>query len=161
MTDQNKTERLVRKIRESIAMDQWQSLGRKKELEAMGLAPELYPRKGKRGQPLKYAMQPSLIENGCDIPIYRDEDIWQLFCKQKWQAGKPVSNSRGKHTNQCACAVADSMGVNVSQIWKRIDRVPKERRKEVELWLLKLLFDEGQVHPKKLKKAIIKLGMDE
>jgi hypothetical protein len=161
MTNKKNHERLAQKIRQSIAMDRWQDLARKEELESMGLAPELYPRTKKRGRPLKYALQPPLTEGRWEIPIYRDEHIWQLFCKQKWQAGKADSNNKGKELNQCAYAVADILKVDVGQIWKRIRKIPKDRRDEIEIWIINMLFDAEKIHPKKLKKAKAKLHIDE
>lgn len=163
MANHTEAKDLAWKIRKSIAMDRWQALGRRTELESMGLAPELY-RRGKRGRPPKYAMQPPILKRGWEAPIYRDEHIWQLFCKQKWQAGKPSTNedkSYGRDLNQCACAVADIVGANVSQIWVRIKRVPKERREEIELWLIKTLLAEGKIHPKKLAKAKVQIKRSE
>jgi hypothetical protein len=139
----------VQKIKESLAERNWREWHRDDELKKLGRAPELKPRV-RKGRPPSYVMQE--MDGQC-FPIGTDRDMCEIYFKQQWQKGLPVTNKNGRDQNECAVGVALVFNISVQQFWSKYNRVPVNDRKAIELRLLKVLIEYGKVSPKKIKKA--------
>lgn len=139
----------VQKVKESLAERNWREWHRDNELKNLGLASELKPRV-RKGRPPSYVMQE--MDGQC-FPIGTDRDICEIYFKQQWQKGLPVTNKNGRDQNECAVGVALVFNISVQQFWSKYNRVPVNTRKAIELKLLRVLIEYGKVFPKKIKKA--------
>lgn len=142
-------------FRHGMAIYRYQELNIKDELIDLKMAPELIGR-SRIGAPPKFMF--NYTERGVRFPVYKEKHIVQLVFKQKWQAGKPFSNTENKELNQCFVAVADLFGMHARQISEKYYSVPEDERKKIERWLVQLLDEHKLIHTKKLNKAKKLLG---
>lgn len=151
MSDKNITEGCHPGFRLGMALERHRELNIRDELIALGRAPEMIDRK-KLGKPPAYTF--NYTDSGVRFPVYKAKHVVQLVYKQKWQAGKPFSNSKaGKELNECFVAVADIFEVHAKTISDKFYSLTRTERTEIEKWLVAILYEQGMVHKKKLNKA--------
>lgn len=150
---------MVKLVRTDIATTHYKDLNDPAPLQGLGIDPKVIKRKG--GRPPARTYQENPFDGGDPIPVYTNEQIVELVFKQKWQGGKPFSNSAGYDYNECFYRVADNLKCNASQIAEKWKRVPKQQRDKLEVWLVRLLYEHEAIHKSKLKKAKRKLGIIE
>jgi len=136
MTNNDTDETIGDKIRRSIAIREYQLLNDSAKLIQLGIDPKSVKRKP--GRPRKH--------------LHPDERVVQLVIKQKWQAGRPFSNTGGDSENQCFVKVGENLGMNVRDIRESYYNVPETRRKEIEKWVYKILEEHGLLSSNKKSK---------
>ena len=124
-------------IRRSLAIGRYQRFNDRTGLDDLGISAQSIKRSG--GRPPKTPQS--------------NEDIVELVYKQKWQAGKPFSNTYGGDLNECFVGVADAQSLSVTQVREKWSAVSPARRKAIESWLVALLKKHKKIHPSKKKKS--------
>lgn len=147
---------LVDTVKREIAITHYLRFGDDELLKREGISPRSLKRP--EGRPPKYKVMRDAAGRNVGA-VWKDEDIVQLVLKQKWMMGWSFSNNPSYERNQCFLNVAELMGCSVKQIKKKWDRVGKQKRDHIELWLLRIMLDQGKVHRKKIKKAKNRLGV--
>lgn len=147
---------LIKRVKRSIYYKHYVNLKVDFGLLDLGIDPQTIRRKG--GKPPAHMLQKSSI-SGCMIPIYEDRDIVQLVLNQKWHGGKIFTNINNVEFNPCFYSVADKMKCHPNTIAAKWKRVPKADRNEIELSLVRILYEHKKIHKSKLNKAKRLLGI--
>ena len=149
---------LIRKFREGKAIQNYLLVKDDKGLMRTGIDPDSIKRASGR-PPLRMLVECSDDPKSVPTVIHEPIEIVQLVLKQKWQVGLSFSNNESEE-NKCFVAVAELFNGHPREIRRKYYTVNEEQRKEIEVWLVSILLEFGEIKATRMKQARELLGIE-